>query len=147
MSEPGRYFAAPKPGDIVWCRFPREKSHEPAPKARPALVLRVGRIDDRPAVAIAYGTSQKVERLSPGEFAISPADGAAYTASGLSYPTKFNLARRVELPFNDRWFAVPPGAPFGQQPKLGVLHPALMRRAEAAFNAAAPVTRTPSKQE
>ncbi len=147
MSQSIRYFAPPKPGDIVWCRFPQEKSLQPAPKARPALVLRVGEIDGHPAVAIAYGTSQKLERLFPGEFAISPADGAAYTASGLSYPTKFNLARSVELPFNDRWFAVPPGAPFGQQPKLGVLHPALMKRAQAAFSAAAPVARTPGKQE
>ncbi len=145
MSQSTRYFAPPKPGDIVWCRFPHEKNLQPAPKARPALVLRVGEIDGYPAVAIAYGTSQKLERLFPGEFAISPADGAAYTASGLSYPTKFNLARSVELPFNDRWFAVPPGAPFGQQPKLGVLHPALVKRAQAAFSAAAPVARTPDK--
>lgn len=135
MSQPARYFAAPKPGDIVWCRFPQEKSLRPAPKARPALVLRVGQIDGRPAVEIAYGTSQKIERLFPGEFAILPADGAAYTASGLGYPTKFNLARSVELPFNDRWFAVPPGTPFGRQPKLGVLHPSLMKRAQAAFRA------------
>jgi len=146
VSQSTRYFAPPKPGDIVWCRFPQEKSLQPAPKARPALVLRVGEIDRHPAVAIAYGTSQKLKQLFPGEFAISPADGAAYTASGLSYPTKFNLARSVELPFNDRWFAVPPGAPFGQQPKLGVLHPALMKRAQAAF-AAAPMARPPGKQE
>jgi len=135
MSQTNWYFATPKPGDIVWCRFPEGKTLYPAPKARPALVLRVGQIAGQSAVAIAYGTSQKVNRLFPGEFAIVPADGAAYTASGLSYPTKFNLARSVELPYNDRWFAVPPAAPFGQQPKLGVLHPSLMRRAQAAFRA------------
>lgn len=135
MSQPARYFSVPKPGDIVWCRFPQEKSLQPGPKPRPALVLRVGEIDGVPAVAIAYGTSQKVERLFPGEFAILPSDGAAYTASGLSYPTKFNLARSIELPINDRWFAVAPGAPFGQQPKLGVLHPSLMKRAQAAHRA------------
>ena len=143
MSPSIRYFTSPKPGDIVWCWFPQKKNLQPAPKARPALVLRVGEIDHQPAVAIAYGTSQKVEQFFPGEFAILPADGMAYTISGLSYPTKFNLARRVELPFNDRWFAVPPGARFGQQPKLGVLHPALMKRAQAAFSAAAPMARTP----
>jgi hypothetical protein len=135
MSRETRYFAAPKPGDIVWCRFPEEKTLHPAPKARPALVLRVGEIAGRTAVAIAYGTSQKVERLFSGEFSIVPADGAAYTAAGLNYPTKFNLARSVELPYSDRWFAVAPGAPFGQQPKLGVLHPSLMHRAQAAFRA------------
>jgi hypothetical protein len=135
MNQEPRYFAAPKPGDIVWCRFPEEKTLYPAPKARPALVWRTGRIAGETAVAIAYGTSQKVDRLFPGEFAITPADGTAYAVSGLSYPTKFNLARSIELPYNDRWFAVPPGAPFGQQPKLGVLHPSLMRRAQAAFEA------------
>ncbi|MHB8744453.1 MAG: hypothetical protein ACYC9L_15210, partial [Sulfuricaulis sp.] len=131
MNRTTQYFAPPKPGDIVWCRFPNEKTLRPAPKATPALVCRVGEIASQTAVAIAYGTSQKVDHLFPGEFAIMPADGAAYTVSGLGYPTKFNLARNVELPYNDRWFAVPPGAPFGQQPKLGVLHPSLMRRAQA----------------
>ena len=135
MNQTTRYFTPPKPGDIVWCRFPDEKMLHPAPKARPALVWRVGKIAGQPAVTIAYGTSQKVDRLFPGEFAIVPADGAAYTVSGLSYPTKFNLARSVELPYDNRWFAVPTGAPFGQQPKLGVLHPSLMHRAQAAFRA------------
>jgi len=120
---------------ISWCRLPETKTLNPAPKAEPALVWRVGKIAGQTAVAIAYGTSQNVERLFPGEFAIAPTDGAAYTVSGLSYPTKFNLTRSVELSYDDRWFAVPPGAPFGQQPKLGVLHPSLMRQAQAAFMA------------
>lgn len=130
-----RFFVPPKPGDIVWCRFPEDGGLKPAPKSRPALVLSVGVIADGPAVVIAYGTSQKVDRLYAGEFSILPADGAAFRVSGLSYPTKFNLARCIELPYNDRWFAAPPGAPFGQQPKLGLLHPSLMARAEAAFRA------------
>ena len=83
-----------------------------------------------------YGTSQKVDKLFPGEFAITPSDGEAHSISGLSYPTKFNLASTFELPFNEDWFAVPPGAPHGQVPKLGVLHPSLMRRARAAMDAA-----------
>ena len=87
-------------------------------------------------VEAAYGTSQKVDTLYSGEFAITPADRAAYEAAGLSYPTKFNLGKTFELDFNDKWFAVPPGAPHGQTPKLGVLHPSLMRRAKAAFDAA-----------
>lgn len=119
----------------MWSRFPQEKTLVPAPKPRPALVLTVGEIDGAPAVSIAYGTSQKVERLFPGEFAILQSDGAAYAASGLSFPTKFNLSRTVELPYNDRWFTVAPGTPFGQQPKLGVLHPSLMKRAQAAYRA------------
>ena len=84
---------------------------------------------------VAYGTSQKTDALFAGEFAVVPADGDAYVLSGLSYPTKFDLGRTVELPFNEEWFAVAPGAPFGQHPKLGVLHPSLMQRARAAFRA------------
>ena len=88
-------------------------------------------------VEAAYGTSQRVDTLYAGEFAITPADRAAYEAAGLSEPTKFNLRETFELDYSDEWFAVPPGAPFGQTPKLGVLHPSLVRRAKAAFDAAA----------
>ena len=136
MSSRPRPFPPPKPGDIVWCRFPQDKIPRPGPKSRPALVIQVGAIADEAAVTVVYGTSQKVDRLFPGEFAITPADGAAYTVSGLSYPTKFNFRQRIELPYNDRWFAVPPGMPFGQHPKLGIVHPSLMRRSEAAYRAA-----------
>ena len=72
---------------------------QPAPKARPALVLRVGEIDGHPAVAIAYGTSQKLERLFPSEFAILPADGAAYTASIRRFKCrKMSIAGRPPIP-------------------------------------------------
>lgn len=54
----------------------------------------------------------------------------------MSYPTKFNLEETFELDFNDVWFSVRPGAPHGQTPKLGILHPSLMRRAAAAARAA-----------
>lgn len=84
---------------------------------------------------VAYGTSQRVKQLYAGEFAITAADGDAYRAAGLSYDTKFNLGRGVDLPFNDEYFAVPP-YPMVQRPKLGVLHPALMKRAAAAWSAA-----------
>ena len=139
MAEAGPgWFPAPRPGDIVWCRFPEDKLSAPGPKARPALVLRVGEDAAQHAVVeVAYGTSLKVEPLYAGEFAITPADRAAYEAAGLSYPTKFNLRETFELDFNDEWFDVPAGAPHGQTPKLGVLHPSLMHRAKAAFDAVA----------
>ena len=87
-------------------------------------------------VEVAYGTSRKVDSLYAGEFAIVPSDQAAYAAAGLSYPTKFNLCETFELDFNDMWFSTAPGAPYGQTPILGVLHPSLMRRVEAAARAA-----------
>lgn len=108
----------------------------PGPKPRPALVLDIGELRGDPAVEVAYGTSRKLERIYPGEFAISPRDGVAFAASGLSYPTKFDVSRTLFLPYSEEWFSVPPGAPFGQTPKLGILHPSLVRQARAAFNAA-----------
>lgn len=137
MAGTGRgWFPAPPPGNIVWCRFPVDRLSAPGPKARPALVLRVGEDAGHPVVEVAYGTSRKVDALYAGEFAITPVDGAAYEAAGLSEATKFILGETFELDFNGEWFAVPPGAPHGQTPKLGVLHPSLVRRARSAFDAA-----------
>lgn len=134
-ASPG-WFPPPQPGDIVWCRFPEESFPKPGPKARPALVLQVGENGGRPIAAVAYGTSQKLDRLYPGEFVIAPSDREACDAAGLSHPTKFNLSRTFELDYNDTWFAIAPGAPYGQTPQLGLLHPSLVKRARAAFNAA-----------
>jgi hypothetical protein len=130
------FFSPPEPGDIVYCRFPHKGIPGPAPKPRPALVLAVGEVESEPFVQVAYGTSQHTDRLHSGEFLIAPTDGDAYALSGLSYPTKFDLRNCKELPYNEEWFRVPPHAPYGQTPKLGVLHPTLMRRAKAAFDAA-----------
>jgi len=135
------WFAPPSPGDIVWCRFPEQGLPEPGPKSRPALVLKVGIDRHLPVVAVAYGTSKHVDRLYPGEFAILPADRAAFEAAGLSIATKFNLGRIFELDFNDLWFAVPAAGRYGQTPRLGILHPSLLRRARAAHNAARAVVR------
>jgi hypothetical protein len=83
-----------------------------------------------------YATSQRIDALHPGEFSITRADREAFALAGLSFDTKFDLAHVIELPFSDRWFGVPPGAPHGQTPKLGVLHPTMVRRAAAAHRAA-----------
>ena len=136
MARPAtRWFAAPQPGDIVWCRFPRQGMPKPGPKPRPALVLATGEAIGQPIVRVAYGTSQKTGQLYAGEFAILPAQADAFAESGLSYPTKFDLGKTFELDYNDIWFGVPPHAPCGQIPKLGILHPSLLRRAAAALRA------------
>jgi hypothetical protein len=96
----------------------------------------IGEVDGRPHVEVAYGTSQNADRPHSGECQISPPDGEAYALAGLSYPTKFDLRNRKELPYSEDWFRVTSYAPHGQTPKLGVLHPSLMRRARAAFDAA-----------
>jgi hypothetical protein len=132
-----RWWKQPLAGDVVWSFFPDELQSVPAEKQRPALVLAV--YDDHApqfGVLVAYGTSQRVDQLYRGEFAITAADADAYRTAGPSYDTKFNLVRRLQLPFNDEYFCVPPGAPHGQRPKLGVLHAGLMRRAAATWKAA-----------
>ena len=130
------WFSPPSPGDIVWCRFPQRGIPGPGPKARPALVTAVGLAGGRPTAFVAYGTSRKVDQTFPGEFVILSTEYAAFDVAGLTSSTKFDLARIFELDFNDVWFAVAPGAPYGQTPKLGILHPSLVRRAEASYRAA-----------
>jgi hypothetical protein len=71
-----------------------------------------------------------------GEFRITKSEHpAAYASAGLSYDTKFDLSKMLELPHNDDYFSVPPHAPHGQSPQLGTLHPSMVRIAAAAFAA------------
>jgi len=131
-----RWWPEPTAGDIVWCHFP-DNMH-PKPKPRPGLI--VSTKEDHEGVifvSVAYGTSQKTDRLYSGEFRIAKSEHpAAYTSAGLSYDTKFDLRNVLELPFSDAYFSVPPHAPHGQIPKLGTLHPSMVRIAATAFAAA-----------
>ncbi len=130
-----RFFPLPDAGDIVWCRFPNKGLDGPRPKPRPALVVDIGELRGDPAIEVLYGTSQKLDRLYPGEFAITREDGELLVIAGLDRPTKFDMRRTVYLPYSDEWFGVAPGAPYGQTPKLGLLHPSLLSRAKAALQA------------
>lgn len=129
------WYLEPIAGEIVWCHFP-DNVH-PKPKARPALILASKEDDDGEIfVAVAYGTSQKTQRLYRGEFLIAKEQNPiAYRSAGLSYDTKFNLTNAIELPFNAQYFSVPPHAPFGQNPKMGTLHPSMVRIAAVAYAA------------
>jgi hypothetical protein len=132
-----QWWAEPTAGDIVWCHVPDDI--HPRPKPRPALILVVFD-DDAPRfeVRVVYGTSQRTATLYRGEFAILRSQTpAAYQAAGLSYDTKFDLKQALDLPYTTDWFSVPPAAPHGQSPKLGTLHPSLVRALEAAYRAAA----------
>ena len=120
----------------MWCRFP--DSIHSRPKPRPALVIDV-KMDDGALifVSVAYGTSQKLNRVYRGEFQITQIDNlAAYAMAGLSFDTKFDLRTILSLPFNQDWFSVPPHAPHGQNPKLGTLHPSMVKVASTAYKAA-----------
>ena len=130
------WWAEPTAGEIVWCYFPDDVS--PRVKPRPALIMTVYD-DDAPnfEVRVAYGTSKRTTTLHGGEFAISQiSNRAACDMASLSYDTKFDLKRAVDLPYITEWFAVPPAAPHGQTPKLGTLHPSLMLALQAAYRAA-----------
>jgi len=140
-------WAAPTPGDIVWCRFAELPRRTAGPKPRPALVCKVITREDGVGVVVAYGTSQGLDRLHAGEFAITKGGNpAAHAAAGLSYDTKFNLCRQVELPWNDDFFAVPPLAPHGQRPTLGVLHASMSRAAQAAWQADVALRQGPARR-
>lgn len=126
----------PSPGDIVWCYFPQRPRDVPGPKPRPALIVSVTEHEDGCTVKVAYGTSQKVDRLNAGEFAIRKGENkTAYEVAGLSFDTKFDLRNMVELPWNDRFFSVPPNPSHGQTPKLGSLHIGMNRALNAAAQA------------
>lgn len=132
-----QWWGEPTAGDIVWCHFPDDI--HPRPKPWPALILAVFDEDaPRFTARVAYGTSQRATALHRGEFSIlRERNPAAYVTAGLSYDTKFDLRQSLDLPFSTEWFSVPPAAPFGQTPKLGVLHPSLVRAVQAAFQAVA----------
>ncbi len=130
-----RAWPEPAAGDIVWCHFP--DGVHPRPKPRPGLILTV--FGDRApfSVTVAYGTSQRTTQLHRGEFVIQrAANPAAFVAANLSFDTKFDLRRSVDLPYTAEWFSVPPAAPHGQVPRLGTLHPSLVRAVQAAYRAA-----------
>jgi hypothetical protein len=130
------HWPPPAPGDIVWCRFPELPKRSPGPKPRPALVLEVIEREDGVEIAVVYGTSQRVDKLSAGEFAITRVGhAAAYKAAGLSHDTKFDFKQTARLPWNGEFFAVPPGAPNGQKPLIGTLHASVIRAAAAAHAA------------
>lgn len=127
----GSFHTLKRKGNAYWYFSYREPGAERSPVVYIGPDTEQVRLSPRFFAAPVF--PQKVDKLFSGEFIITPSDGGACAVSGLSYPTKFNLASTFELPFNEEWFGVPPGAPHGQVPKLGVLHPSLMRRARAAM--------------
>ena len=128
----------PAAGDIVWCWFPELPDSNPGPKPRPALVTTMVTKEDGVVVQVVYGTSQRVDRLRVGEFSIVKARNPhAFALAGLAVDTKFDFKVMVELPWTEEFFKVAPRAPHGQTPKLGTLHPSLMRPAMEAHDAAA----------
>jgi len=125
-----KFHPLPAPGDIVWCLFP-EILGTPGPKKRPALVARVS--ESTHEVSVVYGTSQKTEKIYPTEILLAPSD-KGFSASGLSHPTKFDVAVMVQLPFDSEWFGAAPGEKINSPvPKMGTLHISYMQAIEKAL--------------
>ena len=133
MSTPHLYNPLPEGGDILWAHFPNvENLGKPGPKPRPALVLFISVPDH--AVLVAYGTSQRTDKIFPGEFVLDPSD-PGFPLSGLTTRTKFDLNRAVQLPFDSVWFGPAPG-PYVSSPlpKLGTLHISYSQAANDAWD-------------
>ena len=59
------------------------------------------------AVQVVYGTSQRVDRLMAGEFAIlKAANPSAFALAGLAFDTKFDFKSLLNLPWTDAFFKV-----------------------------------------
>jgi hypothetical protein len=130
------YWPKPMAGDIAWCHFPYLPHLEPEPKPRPVLILKVfDDLDPEFYVLVAYGSSQKTNRLQSGEFSITKANNAEYKLAGLGFDTKFSFNQQLELPYDSDYFKPPQDHKNTNSPKLGMLHPAAMRRAQAAWAA------------
>lgn len=113
---------APQIGDILWCHFPLvETPGRPGPKPRPALVreIYVNSLRRQAILNVAFGTSQKTDRIYPGEFVI--ASGRGLASAGLLVPTKFDLSGTLLLPWAREFFTP---APWRNAIRLGSLHPA-----------------------
>ena len=130
----------PRIGDVVWCWFPHDlvRPAKP-PKPRPAIVLRVREPAGASAVHqvdVCYGTSQ-LGKLYPSEFTVTEQDHSdEYKSMGLSYDTKFDMARIATLDYTSEWFTTPPKPKFGRTPKLGALHVATLPRLKEALRKA-----------
>ncbi|WP_242689500.1 hypothetical protein [Photorhabdus cinerea] len=75
------------------------------------------------ALVVAYGTSQKTDKIYLGEFII-PTTDPDFDLTGLAYDTKFNLNHRLKLYYTSEWFNVAPprrSFPAPVSPRMGIL--------------------------
>lgn len=84
----------------------------------------------------AYGTSQQLDNLYCGEFAIrrNHLDMRAFLQSGLKLDTKFNFLHTLDLPWNEHFFVSP--NPKNDDLTIGSLHESLIPSIRAAYHAA-----------
>lgn len=106
--------------DVVLCNFPTaEKPGAPGPKCRPCLVIRSastlnGR--DFPHVRVIYGTSNPKIGERPFDFHVC--NMTEMDQAGLFHPTRFDMDRRLWLPWSPEYF---PAADGYHTPAIGRL--------------------------
>ena len=94
---------APEALSVVWCHFPLIEAPEtPPPKARPALVRRTLRKDDKVSLEVTYGTSNP-ERYSGRDLYVANLNDMI--DAGLPQATLFLLDRTIILPWAAEWFS------------------------------------------
>lgn len=125
----------PTVGEVVLTRWPDAETGRPG-KARLTVVVAVRRTKVGFVVSVAYGTSRHLADCQPGDFVVDPdVDGYnVFRRTGLQVPTKFSLASIRELPFDEKWFKVAEGRPFGDSPKIGHFPDALFRKVAGAVS-------------
>ena len=129
-------WPAPFEGDMLWCNFPQFPSLDPGPKPRPVLVLQVRTFPNEGLMLLLVpGTTQGLHKIYPGEALILHSDRPAFEHAGLAFDTKFQFGESVVLPWTHDYFKVPQHRPFGDTPKIGTLHPTMVRSFSAAYAA------------
>jgi hypothetical protein len=140
-----RYWASPRIGDIVDCRFPDFLGDEPGgehvTKTRPCLVVGLEAFVNGQVIArIAYGTSRGGNlgyKDHPGEILIE----SSYRKAGLPADTKFSLRKVIDLPFNNTYFPPHPKSLYGLSPKRGWIDMGNVKIAKMVETAAAEAER------
>jgi hypothetical protein len=98
----------PAPFDVVWCHFPFiENPEQPAPKARPAIVVRTAISDPGfcPEVNVIYGTSVLKMDKRPHDFFVTNFQDK--DEAGLYQASRFDLDKILWLPWAKEFFVSP----------------------------------------
>jgi hypothetical protein len=106
--------------DVVLCKFPTiEEPDKPGPKARPCLVIRTASTlgdEEFPQVRVIFGTSNPKIGRRPFDFYVC--NMTEMEAAGLFYPTRFDMDKRLWLPWTEEYF---PNANGYHTPQIGHL--------------------------
>ena len=114
--------------DIVWCHFPEHHAlDQPSPKGRPALIVKTATEDndEKPQIRAVYGTSNLKIGKRPLDFYVR-GKLAELDICGLFQTTRFDMDRRLWVPWAEEFFACP--SPDYQTPVMGHLSPNAMKR-------------------